>query len=69
MIFVYILQRQVFKYNPNCNWVVFTKLLWDQHTTACNVNFVGALVLIGIPQRANRGFFSQFRNFNWIPQM
>ena len=53
--------RQVLKQVPKCKWIPFTKFPWITCTNICKVNFVGTLVLLRIPQRANIGNCSGFR--------
>ena len=62
-------QRQVLKHVPKSEWIPRTKLQWIPRTNACNVNFVGTLILLWIPQRANIGGCSGFRKCKRIPQM
>ena len=58
--------RQVLNQVPKCKWIPFTKF---PCTNTCKVNFVGTLVLLRIPQRANIGNCSEFRKSKRFPQM
>ena len=62
-------QRQVLEHVQKCKWNPFTKFQWIPRTNTCNVNFVGILILLQIPQRANLGSCSEFRKCKRIPQM
>ena len=62
-------QRQVVKHIPKCKWFPLTKFQWIPRRNSCNINFVGTLILLRIPQRANIGSCSGFRKCNWIPQI
>ena len=59
-------QRQVLKYVSKRKWIPQTKFQFIPHTYTCNVNFVGTLSLLRIPQQAN--IASWFGNCKWIPQ-
>ena len=62
-------QRQVFKYDPKCKWFPLTNFQWIPRTNNCNVNFVGPLVFLRIPQRANINSCFGFRKSKRIAQI
>ena len=70
LLYLYVpgFERQVLKYVPKIKWVPQTKFQRISHTYTCNVNFVGTLVLLRIPQQTNIASCSGFYNCKWIPQ-
>ena len=68
-LYVFWFQRQVFKCVAKCYWVAFTKVTWVPRKNTFKVDFVGSLVLLRIPQRANIGSCSGFRKCKWIPKL
>ena len=58
-------QRQVLEHVPKSKWIPLTKFQWVPRTNTSSVNFVGTLILLRIPQRANLGTCCSFRKCNW----
>ena len=63
------IQRQVFERFPKCKWISLTTFPWIPRTNTFNANFVGSLVLLRIPQRANIVSCSGFRICKRVPQI
>ena len=60
--------RQDFKHVPKNMCIPVSKFPWIPRTNTCNVIFIGILVLLRIPQRANIDNCSGFRKLGEFPK-